>query len=101
LLQTFFHPRQRSLLRANILVLGGLGLAILLSHFPRIQPNAWLVVPLLISIAGTADTTRHMQRRWSFYHAGVILCIYMDMMALSLILFFLLYPYLNLAAHSR
>jgi hypothetical protein len=35
-----------------------------------------------------------MRRRWSYYHAGVVLCIYMDLMAITLILFFLLYPYL-------
>ncbi|HEY0264695.1 MAG TPA: hypothetical protein VGC07_09230 [Granulicella sp.] len=34
-----------------------------------------------------------MQKRWSFYHGGVLLCIYMDLMVVSLILFFLLYPY--------
>ncbi len=36
-----------------------------------------------------------MQRRWNFYHGGVILCIYMDLMALGMILFFLLYPYIT------
>jgi len=35
-----------------------------------------------------------MQPRWNFYHGGVILCIYMDLMAISLILFFLICPYL-------
>jgi hypothetical protein len=34
-----------------------------------------------------------MRRRWSFYHGGVLLCIYMDLMAVTLILVFLLYPY--------
>ena len=34
-----------------------------------------------------------MQLRWGYYHAGVILCIYMDLMVLCMILFFLIYPY--------
>jgi hypothetical protein len=34
-----------------------------------------------------------MRKRWSFYHGGVLLCLYMDLMALALILVFLLYPY--------
>jgi hypothetical protein len=34
-----------------------------------------------------------MQRRWSFYHGGVLLLIYMDLMVLCMILFLLLYPY--------
>jgi hypothetical protein len=39
------------------------------------------------------DTIRCMRKRWSFYHGGVLLCIYMDLMAVALILVFLLYPY--------
>jgi hypothetical protein len=35
-----------------------------------------------------------MRKRWSFYHGGVLLCLYMDLMAICLILFFLFYPYL-------
>ena len=45
-------------------------------------------------ILGTADTVRCIQRRWSFYHGGVLLCLYMDLMAITLVLFLLLYPYL-------
>ena len=33
-----------------------------------------------------------MRRRWNFYHGGVILCIYMDLMVLVLVAFLLLYP---------
>ena len=36
-----------------------------------------------------------MQSRWNWYHGGVILCVYMDLMALIIILFFLLYPYMH------
>jgi hypothetical protein len=34
-----------------------------------------------------------MRTRWSFYHGGVLLLIYMDLMALGMILFLFLYPY--------
>jgi len=34
-----------------------------------------------------------MQPRWNFYHGGVLLCIYMDLLAISLILFLLFSPY--------
>jgi len=87
------NPRVHSLLRASTLVLGSLVVAIPLSHYPQIQRAPLLVIPVLIAFAGTADTVRCIQRRWSFYHAGVMLCIYMDMMTLSLMLFFLFYPY--------
>lgn len=52
------------------------------------------MLPLLVAMAGTADTLRCMKKRWSLYHGGVLLLIYMDLMSIFIILFFLLYPYL-------
>ena len=76
-----------------MLVLGSLAIAIPLSHYPRIQRAPLLIFPVLITLVGTVDTARCIQRRWSFYHAGVMLFIYMDLMTLMLLLFFLFYPY--------
>jgi hypothetical protein len=90
---SIFNPRSRSLVRGCLLVLLSLASAIFLSGFPRSRATPLLVLPALVAIAGTADTVRCMQRRWSFYHGGVLLLIYMDLMALCMILFFLLYPY--------
>lgn len=89
------NPRRRSLIRANALVLLSLAAALLLSDFPNNRPTLFLISPALTAIAGTVDTIRCIQRRWSFYHAGVVLCIYMDLMVLGIIFFFLLYPYLD------
>lgn len=88
-----FNPRLHSLPRASVLVLGSLALAVPLSHFPQIQRAPLIIFPTIIALLGTADTIRCIQKRWTFYHAGVILCIYMDLMTVTLILFFLLYPY--------
>jgi hypothetical protein len=96
-----FNPRVHSLLRGSLLVLLSLAVSLLLSDFPHNRPTLFLILPALFAIAGTADTVRCMQRRWSFYHAGVILCIYMDLMALCMILFFLLYPYARWLASSQ
>jgi hypothetical protein len=90
---TALNPRRKSLIRANLIVFVNFGLALLISHAPHLQPTLWLILPLLGSLVGTADTLRCMQRRWNFYHGGVILCIYTDLMVITLILFFLLYPY--------
>ena len=92
---TILNPRSRSLLRGNLLVLGSLLAAFFLSDFPRTRPTLLLAIPALLSLFGTADTIRCMKPRWSFYHGGVLLCIYMDLMAVSMILFFLLYPYMH------
>ena len=87
------NPRLRSLIRGNVLVLTSFLAAIILSDFPHNRRNPLLALPLVFALAGLADTIRCMQKRWSFYHGGVLLCIYMDLMALCLILFFLIYPY--------
>ncbi len=72
-----------------------------MSNFPHLQATPWLVLPAIGCAIGTADTVRCMQRRWSFYHGGVLLCLYMDLLALTLILFFLLYPYLVWLGEAR
>jgi hypothetical protein len=91
----FFHLRCHSLIRGSLLVLGSLAAAVLLSDFPHNRATPLLIFPVIFAILGIADTTRCLQRRWSFYHAGVILLIYMDLMAVSMIIFFFLYPYLH------
>ncbi|WP_260703855.1 permease [Edaphobacter flagellatus] len=94
------NPRNRSLLRGALLVLFSLGVAMRLSDFPNNRANPYLVLPVLATIAGTIDHLRCMKTRWSWYHGGVVLLVYMDLMAISMILFFLLYPYaLWLTAH--
>lgn len=95
------NPRFRSLVRGNALVLLSVIAALILSHFPQNHATPFLVIPAVAAIIGTLDTARCMQRRWSFYHGGVILCIYMDLMAIIMILFFLLYPYMLWLASSR
>jgi hypothetical protein len=92
-LSSLFNPRKRSLLRGSLLVILSMAAAVLLSGFPNTHASSLIIFPVLVAIAGTADTLRCMQRRWSFYHGGVLLLIYMDLMALCMILFLLLYPY--------
>ena len=92
MITAFFNPRLRSLPRGNLLVIVSLVAALLLSHFPHLQATSWLLLPLLGITVGTADTARCMRKRWNFYHGGVILCIYMDLMIWILVAFLLLYP---------
>ena len=95
MLPDLLNPRHRSLLRGNLLVLSSLLTAFLLSHFPSNRATPLLLIPSAAVLLGTADTVRCIRRRWSFYHGGVVLCIYMDLMAMCMILFLLLYPYLQ------
>jgi putative effector of murein hydrolase len=92
-LRGFADWRQRSLLRANLLVLLSLLISFWLSNFPHNRESFWLVFPLLLAMVGTLDTLRCMQTRWSWYHGGVVLCAYMDLMVVCIITFFLVYPF--------
>jgi hypothetical protein len=87
------NPRKRSLPRGIALVLGSLVLAFLLAGFPDDRPSLKLLIPTLAAALGTWDTIRCLRHRWSFYHGAVVVLIYMDIMALCMILFLFLYPY--------
>jgi hypothetical protein len=88
-----FDVYRKSLVRGSVLVLGSLFAAFRLADFPHNHATLLILIPFLFAAAGTWETIRCMQRRWSFYHGGVLLLIYMDLMALAMILFLLLYPY--------
>jgi hypothetical protein len=81
----FFNPRRRSLLRGTALVVIGLLVAVLTSGFPHLHWSAWFLPCLLVASAGAADTARCMRRRWDWYHGGVILLLYADLMVLVLL----------------
>jgi hypothetical protein len=87
------NPRRRSLWRGNLLVLGSLLAAVRLSDFPHSRATLLLTIPAVLTFLGTFETVRCMQPRWNFYHGGVLLCVYMDLLAISLILFLLFSPY--------
>ena len=93
MLPAVFNLRARSLLRGTILVLMSLCMAFLLSGFPNARPSPKLLIPAFLALYGTYETSRCLRLRWSFYHGGVLLLLYMDVMALAMIFFLLLYPY--------
>jgi hypothetical protein len=63
-----------------------------LAGFPEVRATWWLVVPFLLACAATWDTTRCLQKRWSFYHGGVLLLVYVDLMVMLMIAFLMLAP---------
>jgi hypothetical protein len=88
-----FNLRRRSLLRGNLLVLFSFAASFRLSDFPRTRATLLLIIPALLAMLGMFDTLRCMQAQRNLYHAGVMLLLFMDMLAICLILFFLLFPY--------
>jgi hypothetical protein len=88
-----FNIRARSLLRGTLLVVASVVLAFVWAGFPNVHGSALLVIPTLLAFYGTWETSRCLRPRWSFYHGGVMLLLYADVLALALIVFLLLYPY--------
>jgi hypothetical protein len=89
-----FNFRRRSLLRGNLLVLGSFAASFRISGFPASRATLLLLIPAAFAFLGTFDTLRCMQQRRNLYHAGVMLYLFMDILAVCLILFFLFFPYL-------
>lgn len=88
-----FDLRRRSLLRGNILVLGSFAASFPLSGFPQTRATLLLIIPAFLCLVGTFETLRCMRPKRDLYHAGVVMCLFTDMLAECLILFFLLFPY--------
>lgn len=85
---SIFRLRRKSLPRGIILSVGSFLLALRLAGFPYIQNlhgSNWEFLALALAAWGMGETARCLQRRWSLYHAGVILLLYSDLMILATI----------------
>jgi hypothetical protein len=91
---SFFDVRYASLVRGSLLVLGSFFASFPLSGFPGTRATLLLAIPALLAILGTVDTARCMHGRWTLYQGGIYFLLLMDMMAICMILFFLITPYL-------
>jgi hypothetical protein len=90
-----FRLRQKSLARGMLLSLGSFFGGLLLAGFPHIENlhgSPWQILPLLIAVWGMGETARCLHRRWSLYHAGVLLLLYADLMILAMTVFLVAYP---------
>jgi hypothetical protein len=90
-----FYPRHRSLVRGMILSLGAFFASLRLAGFPSLRnlhSSHWQIACLLVAAWGMFDVARCLQRKWSLYHAGILLTLYSDLMILTMILFLVFYP---------
>jgi CO dehydrogenase/acetyl-CoA synthase gamma subunit (corrinoid Fe-S protein) len=90
-----FRLRQRSLLRAMLLSLGAFAASLRLAGFPYIDNlhgSHWQFLALLVAAWGMAETARCLRRKWSLYHAGVLILLYTDLMILAGIVVLLAVP---------
>jgi CO dehydrogenase/acetyl-CoA synthase gamma subunit (corrinoid Fe-S protein) len=66
-----------------------------LAGFPSINNlhgSHWQILALFVAVWGMVETARCLQRKWSFYHAGVMLLLYADLMILAAIVVLLAIP---------
>jgi hypothetical protein len=90
-----FRLRQKSLPRAILLSLGAFAASLRLAGFPYIDNlhgSHGQFLALVVAAWGMAETARCLQRKWSLYHAGVLLLLYADLMILAGIVVLLAVP---------
>lgn len=92
---SLFDPRRPSLPRGILLPILALLLSLRLGGFPDINAlhsSRWQLIPACITCAGMFDLARCLGRRWSLYHAGVLIFLYTSLMILAMSIFLVFFP---------
>jgi hypothetical protein len=92
---SIFRLRQRSILRAIVLALGAFAISLRMAGFPHIEDlhsSAWQFLPTLAILWAILEAARCLGRRWSLYHAGVLILLWTDLMILTLAVILWIYP---------
>ena len=85
---SIFRLRQRSLVRGIVLSTGAFASSLLLAGFPHIDnlhSSPWQAAALAAAAWGMVETARCLRRKWSLYHAGVLILLYTDLIILAAI----------------
>jgi hypothetical protein len=93
-LPAFFRLRQRSLLRGLLVSLVAMAVSLRLAGFPYIEDlhgSHWQIPLIPFVLWGMTDTFRCLGRRWSLYHAGVLIMLYAELMILATVVFLALF----------
>ncbi len=75
--------------RGILLALGAFALSLRLAGFPSIENlhgSSWQIVAVPLACWGMVETARCLKRKWSFYHAGVLILLYSELMILAMVL---------------
>lgn len=62
----------------------------LLAGFPderHLHSSPWQIVAVVAAGWGMVETARCLSRKWSLYHAGVLILLYSELMILALAVF--------------
>lgn len=83
------HIRDRSLTRGVLLALGALFASLRFAGFPDINHlhgSQWQILAVPFACWGMVETMRCMGKRWSLYHAGVLILLYTELMILATVI---------------
>ena len=89
------HLRRPSLVRGILLPIIAFLVSLRLGGFPNIEAlhsSHWQAIPVLMTCAGMLELTRCLSRRWSLYHAGVLIFLYTSLMILAMSVFLFFFP---------
>jgi hypothetical protein len=92
---SIFRLRKRSLIRGLALSLGAFAVSLRLAGFPDIRAlhgSRWQILVAFAATWGMVETARCLHRKWSLYHAGVLILLYSELMILALVMFLCVYP---------
>jgi hypothetical protein len=82
-------------MRGVVLSLSAFAASLLLAGFPHIENlhgSHWQCLTLVAAAWGMAETARCIRRRWSLYHAGVMILLYSELIILTLTAFLVFFP---------
>jgi hypothetical protein len=94
-LSSIFRLNKKSLIRGVGLCLGAFAASLRLAGFPVIEnlhESQWQIALIPIVCWGMVDTFRCLGKRWSFYHAGVLILLYSELMILAAVVSLWIYP---------
>lgn len=83
-----FRLRERSLVRGILLALGAFIASLRIAGFPYIESlhgSRWQILAVPFACWGMVETARCLGRRWSLYHAGVLILLYSELMILAMV----------------
>lgn len=82
-------------MRGIVLAVTAFAVSLRLGGFPDIEAlhaSPWQIAPAVLAFWAMAETARCLSRRWSLYHAGVLILLYTDLMILGMAVVLFLFP---------
>jgi len=94
-LTSIFRLRQKSLIRGVGICLVAFAASLRVAGFPVIedlQRSSWQIVMIPVVCWGMVETFRCLGKKWSLYHAGVLIMLYSELMILAAVVTLWIFP---------